>query len=326
MQVFVRVAATGSLSAAARSLGMSQTMATKHVAALETRLGVKLLHRSTRRLTLTDAGRRYLDSVERILSAVEEADTGAAAQRLEVAGTLRVAVPLSFGVRWIAPLVPVFTRRHPAVTVDLGLSDRFVDLVEDGWDLAIRIGRMADSAMVARRIAPSPIVVCAAPSYLDARGRPGTVADLADHACLTYTLGRMQAPGRWLFGADGRVSVAVSGPCRADNGDALLAAAVAGAGIIYEPTFIVGDALRAGLLERIDLDEPPIELQGIYAVQPGSRLAPAKVRAFIDLLVERFGHDPPWDRDLPAPTARSMDRSILAGPPAYPPPADPSDG
>jgi DNA-binding transcriptional LysR family regulator len=136
----------------------------------------------------------------------------------------------------------------------------------------------------------------------------------------------MQAPGRWLFGADGRVSVAVSGPCRADNGDALLAAAVAGAGIIYEPTFIVGDALRAGLLERIDLDEPPIELQGIYAVQPGSRLAPAKVRAFIDLLVERFGHDPPWDRDLPAPTARSMDRSILAGPPAYPPPADPSDG
>jgi DNA-binding transcriptional LysR family regulator len=314
MRVFQRVAATGNLSAAARSLGMSQTMATKHVAALEARLGVDLVHRTTRRLSLTEAGHRYLDAVERILVAVDEADSGAFAQQATVSGTLRIAVPVSFGVREVAPVVAAFTRMHPGVTVDLDLSDRYVDLVEEGVDLAVRIGRMQDSSMIARRIAPCRMLVCASPDYVARNGRPETVADLARHACLSYTLGRMQAPGRWLFGADGRVSVAVSGPVRANNGDALLAAAIAGEGLIYEPTFITADALRTGALVRIDLDEAPNELPGIYAVQPGHRLSPAKVRAFVDFVAHRFGPSPPWDRDLPPPSPRPVPAEIRPSP------------
>jgi len=301
MQVFSRVAALGSLSAAARALGMSQTMATKHVAAIEERLGVRLMLRTTRRLTLTEAGRRYLESVERILAEVEEAEATAAAERIEVRGTLRVNAPLSFGVREVAPLMAEFTRQHPAVAVELGLSDRFVDLLEEGWDLAIRIGRMEDSSMVARRLARCRLVVCASPGYLAARGRPATVRELAGHNCLGYTLSRTLAGGRWLFGPDGRVSVPVSGNLRADSGDALVAAAIAGQGLIYEPSFLVAAALADGRLVAVELDEPPIELPGIYAVHPASRLPPAKVRAFVAFLGERFGGVPPWDRLWLAP-------------------------
>lgn len=296
MQVFARVAALGSLSAAARALGMSPTMATKHIAAIEERLGVRLLVRTTRKLTLTEAGRRYLESVERILGEVEEAEATAAAERVEARGTLRVNAPLSFGVREIAPVMADFARRHPAVVVDLGLSDRFVDLLEEGWDLAIRIGRMQDSSMVARRLAPCRMVVCASPAYLAAHGRPATVRDLAGHNCLSYTLSRLQSGGRWLFGPDGRVGVPVSGNLRANNGDALVAAALAGQGLIYEPTFLVSGALRDGRLVAVELDEPFIELPGIYAVHPASRLPPAKVRAFVGFLGQRFGGIPPWDR------------------------------
>ncbi len=153
MQVFASVAVLGSLSAAARSLGMSQTMATKHMAALEARLGVKLLHRTTRRLTLTEAGRIYLDAVERILGEVNDADAEAAAGAVEVRGTLRLNAPVSFGVREIAPLIPQFLRRHPGMTIDLGLNDRRVDLIEEGWDIAVRIGNMENSTLVARKLA-----------------------------------------------------------------------------------------------------------------------------------------------------------------------------
>ncbi|MET0528201.1 MAG: LysR family transcriptional regulator, partial [Microvirga sp.] len=152
MQIFVRVAALGSLSAAARALGISQTMATKHVGAIEERLGIKLLHRTTRRLTLTEAGRRYLESAERILSEVEEAEAAASADRLEVRGVLRVNAPVSFGFREVAPLLAEFSRLHPSVTIDLGLNDRFVDLIEEGFDLAIRVTKLEDSGMIARKI------------------------------------------------------------------------------------------------------------------------------------------------------------------------------
>ena len=296
MQVFARVASLGSLSAAARALGMSPTMATKHVAALEERLGVRLLLRTTRKLTLTEAGRRYLESIERILAEVEEADATAAAERVEARGTLRVNAPLSFGLHEIAPLMPEFARQHPAVVVDLGLSDRFVDLVEEGWDLAIRIGRMLDSSMVARRLASCRMAVCGSPDYLAAHGRPTSVQQLAAHNCLSYTLSRTQTGGRWLFGPDGQVGVPVAGNLRANNGDALVAAAVAGQGLIYEPTFLLSEALKDGRLIAIALDELCIELPGIYAVHPAGRLPPAKVRAFVDFLAQRFAGIPPWDR------------------------------
>jgi DNA-binding transcriptional LysR family regulator len=301
MQVFARVAALGSLSSAARALGMSQTMATKHVAALEERLGVKLLHRTTRKITLTEPGRRYLESVERILAEVEEADATAAAERMEVTGTLRVNAPVSFGVREIAPLMAEFARLHPALTVDLGLNDRVVDLVEEGWDVAVRIGRIQDQTMIARKLARCRILIAGSPAYLAERGTPRTVADLAAHNCLAYTLSSALGPRRWLFGSDGTISVPIQGNLQARNGDALVVAALAGQGLIYEPTFLVGDDLRAGRLVALALDHPPIELPGVFAVYPSNRRPPAKVRAFVDFLVRRFGSGPPWDRDLNLP-------------------------
>jgi len=178
MRVFARAATAGSLSAAARHLEMSPAMASKHVDALEARLGVKLFHRSTRRLSLTEAGSNYLEACQRILPEIEEAEASVASQRIEATGLLRMNVPLTFGTQFIAPLIPEFSRRHPAVKVELGLTDSRIDLIDGGWDMAVRIGRLQDSPMQARQLADSPLLVCAAPRYLDERGVPRSVADL----------------------------------------------------------------------------------------------------------------------------------------------------
>lgn len=310
MQVFARVAALGSFSAAARALGMSQTMTTKHVGALEDRLGTKLFYRTTRRMTLTEAGQRYLEACERILAEIEEADAAAAADRVEARGRLRLNVPLSFGVREIAPALADFARHHPAVVVDLGLSDRYVDLVEEGWDLAVRIGRLADSSLVARRLAPCHLRVCAAPAYLEARGAPRTIAELSGHNCMGYTLPSVIGADRWAFGRAGEIIVPITGNLRANNGDALVAAAIVGQGLIYQPTFLVGDAIRAGRLVPIELDHPVIELLDVHAVLPSGRQPPAKVRAFIDFLARRFTPEAPWDHGL---GEAGLDRPMAQG-------------
>jgi len=297
MQVFARVAALGSFSAAARALGLSQTMVTKHVAALEERLGIKLLHRSTRRLVLTEGGRHYLAAVERILAEIEEAEASAGLDRIEPRGTLRLNVPVTFGFREIAPALADFSRLYPALRVDLGLADRYVELIEEGWDLAIRVGRLKDSSLVARRLAPCRLMICGAPSYLDRHGVPQSVEDLARHNCLGYTLSSTISADRWVFGTDGDVVVPVKGNLRANNGDALLAAALAGQGLIYQPTFLVGDGLRSGALVRVLPDLPTYELS-VHAVLPSGRQAPAKVRAVVAFLAERFAPKPHWDRGL----------------------------
>lgn len=298
MRVFVRVATLGGFSAAARALGMSQAMATRHVLSIEERLGVKLLQRTTRSVTPTEAGRRYLDSCERILVEIEEAEEAAAADRIETRGMLRLAVPLAFGTREIAPLMAGFVRRHPAVTIDLGLSDRIVDLVDEGWDLAVRIGQLKDSSLVARRLAPCRLALCATPDYLAAHGTPRRIADLAAHRCLGYTLPTPATADRWLFGRDGGIAVPVAVVLRANNGDALLAAALAGMGLIYQPTFILAPDIRAGTLVPLTLDEPVIETLAVHAVLPPGRNPPGKVRAFVDFLALRFWPEPPWDRGL----------------------------
>ncbi len=298
MEVFAKVAAAGSFSAAGRSVGLSQTMVTKHIAALEARLGVKLFHRTTRRLSLTEAGQLYLDSAERILADVEAADGAVAADRFEPRGQLRLNAPVSFGSRQIAPMLSAFTRQHPQVTIDLGLIDRYVNLAEEGWDLAIRIGSLSDSSLVARRIAPCRTVVCASPSYLATHGTPRAAAELSHHNCLGYTLSQRSNAGRWMFGAKAEIALPVAGNLRANNGDALRAAAIAGQGVIYQPTFIVADDLRAGTLVKLTLDQPTEELGGIYAVYLPDRNPAAKVRAFIDFVVDHFAPEPPWDRDL----------------------------
>ena len=288
MRVFVRAAIDGSLSAAARHLGMSPAMATKHVNALEARLGVKLFHRTTRRLSLTEAGSGYLEACQRILPDIDEAEAAAASQRLKASGLLRMNVPVSFGSRYVAPLIPAFNRHHPEVTVELGLSDAQLDLIAGGWDLAIRIGHLADSPLQARRLGNSRLHVCAAPDYLDRRGVPRRVSELAQHNCLSYTLSAAQDRNHWIFGVRGEFRIPVSGDLLANNGDALLAAAVAGQGIIYQPDFIVGEALTRGLLVALELDKPVVELGGIHVLYPPDRRPPAKVRAMIDYLAEAF--------------------------------------
>lgn len=298
MHVFVRIAATGSFSAAARALGMSQTMTSRHVDAIEERLGARLLHRTTRRLTLTEPGRRYLEACERILGDIEEAEALATAGHVEPRGTLRLNVPLSFGFRQIAPLLPDFSAVHPGLSVDLGLADRTVDLLEEGWDMAVRIGRLPDSRLVTRRLASCRMMLCAAPAWLAAHGTPRRVADLAARECLGYTLPGPASAGRWAFGRKGEVVVEVQGRLRANNGDALVAAAIAGQGLVYQPSFLVADAIRAGLLEILALDHPADERLAVHAVLPPGRRPPAKVRALVDFLARRFAV-PPWEEGLP---------------------------
>lgn len=288
MRVFARAALAGSLSAAARQMDISPAMAAKHVDALEARLGVKLLHRSTRRLALTDAGASYLDAVQRILADIDEADAAAASQRTLATGLLRLNAPLAYGVRHIAPLMPAFSQLHPAVTVELGLTDSAVTLIDERWDLAVRIGALHDDRLQARRLGDCALALCAAPAYLDRHGVPRSVADLAQHNCLGYTLSSTNGPTQWSFGRDGRVKQKVHGNLRASNGDALLAAALGGQGLIYEPSFIVGAALARGDLQALELDHPPRDLGGIHAVWPATRHAPAKVRGMIDFLLERL--------------------------------------
>ncbi|UPQ84688.1 LysR family transcriptional regulator [Pseudomonas knackmussii] len=294
MRVFTRAASAGSLSAAARHLGLSPAMATKHVDALEARLGVKLFHRSTRRLSLTAAGSSYLEACLRILPEIDEAEASAASQRVEASGLLRMNVPLSFGTRFVAPLMPAFSRRHPAVNVELGLTDSQVDLIDGRWDMAVRIGRLADSPLQARRLADCPMLVCASPGYLDQHGVPRRVSDLSRHNCLGYSLSNLLGDREWAFGPSGEIRVPIAGNLVANNGAALVAAAVGDQGVIYQPQFIVAAALSRGELVEIELDQPPLGLGGIHVVYPPDRRPPAKVRAMIDYLVEAFSGELPW--------------------------------
>jgi DNA-binding transcriptional LysR family regulator len=286
MRVFSQAALLGSLSAAGRSLHMSPAMATKHLDAMEARLGIKLVHRTTRQLTLTDAGSQYLESCRRILREVDEADSEVLAQRNEAVGQLRMNVPLSFGVRFIAPLLPEFSRRYPQVEVELGLSDAKQDLIRGGWDLAIRIGHLAESSLKAQKLGDCKLLICGSPAYLNQAGRPKRAAELSDHACLSYTLSPMQGEGYWCLGRRGDVRVPVKSSLKANNGDALLAAAIGGQGLIYQPDFIVGEALANGTLEAVTLDTPPVEVGGLHVLSPPDRRPPAKVRAMIQFLQE----------------------------------------
>uniref|UniRef100_UPI0032B2BFC3 LysR family transcriptional regulator n=1 Tax=uncultured Stutzerimonas sp. TaxID=2901168 RepID=UPI0032B2BFC3 len=211
MRVFARAANAGSLSAAARHLGLSPAMATKHVDALEARLGVKLFHRSTRRLSLTAAGSSYLEACLRILPEIDEAEASVASQRVEASGLLRMNVPLSFGTRFIAPLMPAFSQRHPAVKVELGLTDSQVDLIDGSWDMAVRIGRLTDSPLQARRLADCPMLVCASPGYLAQHGVPRRVSDLSQHNCLGYSLSNLLGGREWAFGPAGEFRVPIQG-------------------------------------------------------------------------------------------------------------------
>lgn len=286
MRVFMAAAQAGSLSAAARQLGLSPAMASKHINALEARLGVKLLHRSTRRLSLSEAGSQYLDACQRILPEIDEVEALVVSQRIIASGLLRMNVPLSFGSRQLAPLLPEFSRRYPQVRVELGLSDAQHDLLAGNWDMAVRIGRLADSRLQGRQVGNCRMLLCAAPDYLDRRGVPRRISELTRHNCLSYTLSGMQDGRHWAFGRNGEYRIKISGDLLANNGDALLAAAVRGQGIIYQPDFIVAEAVQSGALQALELDRPLVELGGIHVLYPADRQPPAKVRVMIDYLLE----------------------------------------
>lgn len=287
MRVFLAVVATRSFSAAGRQLGMSQAMATKHVSALEQMLGAQLLRRTTRFVVATEAGERFAEASRRVIEEFDESTAVTSASQAEPRGLLRMNVPVSFGLRVINPLLGDFAGRHPSLAIDLELNDRRVDLIEGGWDLAVRVGELADSPLVARKLMDCPTRVCAAPSYLARRGTPKTVADLSHHACLGYSLSDVTNAQRWSFGERKGVTVDVTCPFRANNGDAVIAMAKAGHGIAYQPAFLVDDDLRSGALVALDLDHPT-SIMHAYAVFARARWQPAKVRAMIDFLVERL--------------------------------------
>lgn len=293
MEVFVRVVERGSFIAAAEELRLSRAMVSKHVQDLEERLGVRLLNRTTRRIALTEAGRAYFERCAQILADVEEAEDAAGALQSEPRGTLRLNAPMSFGIIHLAPAIADFSAAHPGVAVDVALNDRVVDLIEEGYDLAVRIGRLADSSLIARRLAPCRLVACASPDYLRAHGEPGHPEDLTRHNCLGYSY--WVSRDEWRFeGPDGPISVCISGNLRANNGDALRVAALHGQGIVLQPTFLVGDDLVSGrlvpLLRQFQLPE-----LGIFAVYPPGRHLAAKVRSFVTFLAARYGEHPAWD-------------------------------
>lgn len=282
MRAFVAVVDTRSFAAAAERLELSRARLTKMIQDLEEHLGTRLLNRTTRRLNLTEAGAAYHERCAAILADVAEAEEVASHLTALPRGTLKLTVPVSFGILKIAPLLGGFLERHPEVSVDMTLNDRKVDLIDEGFDLAIRVGALTESGLIARRLATDQIVICAAPAYLERHGTPRVPQDLARHACLSYAYAT--TGDEWRFtGPAGEVSVRIRGPLRANNGDTLRLAALSGAGIIRQPTFLVQRDLDAGRLVRLLGDYQSSEL-GIYAVYPTRRFLSAKVSAFIDYL------------------------------------------
>lgn len=293
LAVFVAVAEAQGVSAAARRLGASKAMVSTALARLEARLGVRLLQRSTRRVSLTGAGAAALPAAQRALAAAREAEEAAVASRSAPRGTLRVNAPMSFGLLHVMPAIGAFVREFPEIRVDLQLDDRLVDNVAGAFDVALRIGNLRDSALVSTRLATSRNVVVASPAYLRAAGAPRTPADLAAHAVLAYSLA--PAPSRWILRRGGRAEeVRVRPAIEANSSLALRAAALDGLGVARVPLFAVSEELAAGRLLRV-LPEWELPDHGVHAVTT-SRDLPQRTRLFVERFRERLGRPPYWER------------------------------
>ncbi|WP_042304099.1 LysR family transcriptional regulator [Paraburkholderia kururiensis] len=293
--VFVAAVEEGSFAAAARRFGLSAAMAGKHVSAIEAELNARLLQRTTRRLSLTDAGQIYYERSKQILEAFDDANREAGDSQGTARGVLRVAAPVTFGAMHLGEVVARYLDDHPHVNVEVVLADRYVDLLDAGVDVAIRIGRLQDPGLVMRRIAPCRMVVCASAAYLERHGTPRKPEDLQRAQRLVFS--EAVSAGDWtLLDAKNNAHV-IDGPCRmaANNTQMLLAAALAGAGIAYGPTFVFGEHLRRGELVALLPAYRAADL-AIQAVYPSAQRIPLKVRRFVDYLVETFGDEPPWDQ------------------------------
>ena len=294
MRTFATVVNEGSFTRAADRLDTSPQLVSKYVSQLETHLGVRLLNRTTRRLHLTEAGRQYYPRAQQVLSDIDDLENQLGDLQTEAQGLLRISAPVSFAIRHMPALLTEFQRMPPAVGIDLQLNDRKVDIVEEGFDIALRIGRLQSSSLIAKRVAPVRLVLCASPAYLARYGSPGKPEDLRDHQYLRYSYmdpDSNHPPQKWL--QDNR-SDNLQGMV-SNNGDVLVEAAIAGAGIALQPTFIAGPAIQEGKL-TIVLPEHEPEPLGLYAVYAHRQLLASKVRSFIDFIDGYFGDPPYWDR------------------------------
>jgi DNA-binding transcriptional LysR family regulator len=293
MQTFVTVVTEGSFTRAAERLAISPQLVSKYVSQLEQHLGVRLLNRTTRRIHLTEAGTAYLQRAQQVLAEIDDMESQLGDLQTQARGLLRISAPVSFAIRHLAPLLNDFQRAHPAVGIDLQLNDRKVDIVEEGFDIAMRIGRLKSSSLIAKRIAPVRLVMCASPDYLEAHGTPERPQELDEHRYLRYSyMEESREPlFKWLQrDGDSEVSGMTS-----NNGDVLVEAAIAGAGIALQPTFISGSAISEGKL-RVVLPEHEPEPLGLYAVYAHRQLLASKVRHFVDFMAGYFGDPPYWDK------------------------------
>lgn len=297
-EVFVTVVARGSFTKAADALDTSPANVTRYVNELEAHLGTRLLNRSSRRLSLTESGETLYERAKSILDEVAETEAMASTASLQPRGRLRINAPLSFGILVLAPLWPRFMAKYPEVELDIVLIDRIVDIVEEGYDLAIRISRSGSTSHIALRLSRSRNIVCASPAYLAAHGMPQVPADLTRHVCLGYTYGATADEWQFVDAAGNPHSVKVRWAMRANNGDTARAAALAGAGVIWQPSFLIGNDVRAGRLVEVmpGFRMPDIDIQAIYASR---RHLSAKVRVMVDFLADTLAGTPAWD--VPAP-------------------------
>jgi DNA-binding transcriptional LysR family regulator len=294
MVTFARVVEAKSFSEAARRSSSSKSHMSKSIAKLERALGTRLLNRSTRGLSLTEVGAAFYEHCGRIIDEVGQAKRLVAEHQAEPRGVLKATASVAFGTLHLAPALPAFLARYPGLAVELTLSDGLVDLVEEGYDVAVRIVCAPSPNLVARELAPVRRVVCATPGYLEQHGVPQTPDDLRGHNCLSYT--NSGARGEWHFtGTKGAISVPIAGTLRVNDDEALSQAVLGGLGVALLPTFIIGDALQSGRLQAVLADYLPLEKR-IYAVYLQSIHITAKVRAFVTFLRERFGPEPYWDR------------------------------
>lgn len=305
MQLFVRIVESGSFSAVARELGMIQPTVSKQMTALEDKLGVRLLNRTTRRLSLTEAGREYYERCQRILDEVQEMETDVSGLQNRPTGTLRVNTPVAFGNVHMLPLILAFRRHYPGIAIDLSLDDRYVDLIQEGIDVAIRFGELGDSQLVARQVGSSARVCVASPDYLAQNGTPRHPSELRNHKCVTYTY---LFSNEWPFdGPDGPLAVKVHGDFRANSGTTIRAAALEGAGIASVPAFLIRDDVETGRLVQVLAQYAPAPIR-ISAVYPSGRLLSRKVKMFVDYMQQEFLKIPmlhPRSPSRPIPRIRS---------------------
>lgn len=294
MNAFVKVVGAGSYAEAARRLGLTRSAVSKAVMELEQILGARLLDRTTRRVTPTEAGLAYYERCVSILADVEETEIQITRLHDEPKGVLKINAPMTFGILYLADAVAEFMARYDDLKIEMLLNDRFIDPLEEGVDVTVRIGVLSDSSLIARRLAPARRVLVAAPAYLARHGTPREPSDLSAHRCLSY--GQLAAVHRWQLVENGQViNVPVTSSLCSNNGEVLRAAALAGNGIANLPTFMVGPDIAAGRFENVLASTPPTEL-GIYALYAPNRYLATKSRLFIDFLAKRFGETPAWDR------------------------------